>query len=72
MRGEPTGHFVVVFGYDADAREMWLADPLHDNPLTGESAYAVKADQLISAILLGASTYDASALVLEPKGEHRP
>jgi hypothetical protein len=66
VRGEPTGHFVVVYGYDIEEREMWVADPLHDNPLTGEMTYAVKTQQLLSAILLGASTYDASLLVLEP------
>lgn len=66
--GEPTGHFVVVFDYDPDAREMWIADPLHDNPLTGEMTYAVGAQRLLSAILLGASTYDASLLVLQPEG----
>jgi hypothetical protein len=72
VRGEPTGHFVVVFGYDPDTREMWLADPLHDNPLTGERTYAVDAGRLLSAILLGAPTYDASLLVVEPPEERRP
>lgn len=69
IRGEPTGHFVIVFDYDVDGRKMWVADPMHDNPLTGEMTYAVSAQQLLSAILLGVSTYDASILVLQPPSE---
>jgi hypothetical protein len=72
VRGEPTGHFVVVYDYDPEEREMWVADPLHDNPLTGEMTYGVKTQQLVSAILLGASTYDASLLVLEPPSTPAP
>jgi hypothetical protein len=34
--------------------------------------YAVKTQQLLSAILLGASTYDASLLVLEPPSTPEP
>lgn len=65
VRGEPMGHFVVVFGYHAERREVWLADPLHDNPLSGERTYSVDIQRLLGAIFLGASTYDANLLVLE-------
>jgi hypothetical protein len=69
IRGEPAGHFVVIYRYDPDKQEMWLADPIHDNPRTGTMTYAVPTAQVISAILLGATTYDASILVVEPRPE---
>jgi hypothetical protein len=65
VRGEPAGHFVVLAGYDKLTREVLVADPLHDNPGFG-SAYRVRMDRLISAILLGIVTYDANLLVIEP------
>lgn len=67
VAGEPMGHFVVVYAYDPETREAWLADPLHDNPLSGEKTYAVEIQRLLGAIFLGAGTYDANLLVLEPR-----
>jgi len=66
--GHPTGHFVVLGGYDASTREVLVADPLHDNPGFGSSTYRVGIDHLIGAILLGIATYDANLLVIEPGG----
>jgi len=65
VRGSPVGHFVVVWRYDPGTRLAWVADPLHDNPLTGEHVYAVPIQRLLAAILLGGSTYDANFLVLD-------
>jgi hypothetical protein len=67
VRGEPVGHFVVLTGYRKDTREILIADPLKSNPLVGTRYYAVKTHRLIGAILLGAVTYDANLLVIEPK-----
>jgi len=67
VRGEPVGHFVVLTGYRKDTREVLIADPLKSNPLVGTRYYAVKTERLIGAILLGAVTYDANLLVIEPK-----
>jgi hypothetical protein len=67
IRGEPVGHFVVLTGYRRVTREVLIADPLWENPLVGSRYYAVKAHRLIGAILLGAVTYDANLLVIEPK-----
>jgi hypothetical protein len=67
VRGEPVGHFVVLTGYRKDTREVLIADPLKTNPLVGTRYYAVKTHRLIGAILLGAVTYDANLLVIEPK-----
>ena len=65
-RGEPLGHFVVIAGYDRQRREFLVADPYDKNPLHRHTRYAVPADRLINAILLGVLTYDATLLILEP------
>jgi hypothetical protein len=67
VRGEPTGHFVVLAGYNADERTVRVADPLHDNPGYSAQYYDVHMDRLKSAILLGIVTYDANLLVIEPQ-----
>ena len=66
VRGEPVGHFVVLTGYRRITREVLIADPIQSNPLTGSRYYAVDTHRLIGAILLGAVTYDANLLVIEP------
>jgi hypothetical protein len=71
VRGEPVGHFVVLTGYRKHPREVLIADPLEINPLVGSRYYAVGAHRLIGAILLGAVTYDANLVVIEPKSEAR-
>ena len=71
VRGEPVGHFVVLTGYRKHPREVLIADPLQTNPLVGSRYYAVGAHRLIGAILLGAVTYDANLVVIEPKGAAR-
>lgn len=71
VRGEPVGHFVVLTGYRRLTREILIADPLQSNPLTGSRYYAVDTHRLIGAILLGAVTYDANLLVIEPGTDPR-
>jgi len=66
IRGEPAGHFVVLYGYDPDSREALVADPLQDNPRFGTHYYSVSIQRLLGAVLLGALTYDANLLVIEP------
>ncbi|MCC6909107.1 MAG: hypothetical protein IT430_14285 [Phycisphaerales bacterium] len=67
LRGEPTGHFVVLCGYDAATRQVLVADPLASNPLSPDLRYHVDIDRLICSIMLGSITYDANLLILEPK-----
>jgi hypothetical protein len=69
VAGVPCGHFVVIFGLDENEGERGalVADPLADNPLHGDHLYRVPMDRLLSAILLGIVTYDATLLVVEPK-----
>lgn len=63
VRGDATGHFVVVHGYDPATDSVLVADPLWDNPLGGHN-YRVGVLRLIGAILLGVLTYDGNLLVL--------
>lgn len=63
--GRPTGHFVVLRGWEPDTERIRIADPLHDNPGFEGPHYLAAADRVLSAILLGALTYDANFLVLE-------
>jgi len=65
VQGEPTGHFVVLHGYDSRTREVHVADPLLDNPLGPMHHYAVRMPRVLGAIFLGVLTYDANFLILE-------
>ena len=66
IRGNPTGHFVVLCGYDDKDQAMMVADP-HQHTYFQSRYYTVKAERLISSILLGIVTYDANLLVITPK-----
>ncbi len=64
IAGGSAGHFVVVCGYRPRSGAFVVADPFHNVPLSRTGRYAVKADRLIAAILLGDQTYDAVLLTL--------
>jgi hypothetical protein len=66
IRGGPTGHFVVLSGYDRAERQVSVADPMLDNPKYGSQYYKVGIDRLLGAILLGVLTHDANLLVIHP------
>ncbi len=66
VRGEPSGHFVVLCGYDRLTRQVMVADPLHTNPLGGSKKYSSPIARVINAILLGVLTYDGNLIILEP------
>jgi hypothetical protein len=66
LRGQGTGHFVVLYGYHARTREVLVADPLRENPLGGDQHYSVGIHRLLGAIMLGVLTYDGNLLVLDP------
>jgi len=67
VRGEPSGHFVVLGGYHRDRREVMVWDPLQDNPRFDGHRYAVGVGRVLGAILLGGLTHDANLLIIEPK-----
>lgn len=65
IRGEPLGHFVVLFG--VRDRYIYVADPYRGHPFSKTNYYKVEADRLVTAILLGILTYDANLLIIQPK-----
>ncbi len=66
IRGVPSGHFVVIRGYDLIRKKVMIADPYCSNPLFGKHYYSVNINRLIHAILLGIVTFDSNLLVIEP------
>lgn len=66
VRGEPTGHFVVLVGYDPADLKVRIADPYLPNPLADGQHYKVDVQGALSAIHLGILTYDANLLVISP------
>ena len=64
LKGVPTGHFVVLGGFEDG--EVVVADPYQWNPIAQDHYYRVDARRLLNAILLGTVTYDANLLVLAP------
>lgn len=73
MHGEPTGHFVVLCGYDKEARSVRVGDPYCPNPIAASLLYDVAIDRALCAILLGIMTYDANLVIIEPsrRASHR-
>jgi hypothetical protein len=69
VRGLPSGHFVVLSGYDARKRRVVVSDPMQDNPPFRRQQYVVSIERLIGAIMLGVLTYDANLLIIEPGEE---
>lgn len=67
IRGHPSGHFVVLCGYDKETRQVLVADPMELNPAWSTQYYEVNIDRLVCAILLGVLTYDANLLILQPR-----
>ncbi|HVS13976.1 MAG TPA: hypothetical protein VMV46_08630 [Thermoanaerobaculia bacterium] len=66
VAGVPTGHFVVLCGYDAESRQVAVADPYGPARSARASRYWIDIDRLVGAILLGVLTWDANLLILEP------
>ena len=69
--GEPSGHFVVLAGYDKKARTVRVADPYLPNPMAHGHYYDVAIARLVAAIYLGVLTYDANLLVLDSADRRR-
>jgi hypothetical protein len=69
LRGSPTGHFVVIVGYEQWGRAFSLRDPSEHVPVSPDGRQVVDAQRLINAILLGDLTYDAVLLEIWPGAE---
>jgi len=68
VRGEPTGHFVVISGYDQWGRRLVVLDPSEHVPVSANGRVVVDSERLINSILLGDVTYDAVLLEVWPNG----
>jgi hypothetical protein len=66
VAGEPTGHFVVIVGYEHWGRQFSVRDPSAHVPVSEDGRQVVDAQRLINSILLGDLTYDAVLLELWP------
>jgi hypothetical protein len=64
--GEPSGHFVVLHGFNESTREVLISDPYYANPYNTHQ-YSINIDHLICSILLGVVTYDANILIIKKK-----
>lgn len=67
VAGEPTGHFVVVIGYDLKRDTVLLADPYLGNTIVDGHYYETDVNHFINAVYLGVVTYDTNLLVIKPK-----
>ncbi len=67
IRGTPSGHFVVLAGYDRPGRKLLVADPYGPHPYGSSRDYWIRMDRVFNAILLGIVTHDANLLVIWPK-----
>ena len=65
VKGEPSGHFVVLTGIDLQKNSISVSDPYKANPYSEYLKYEINANHLISAILLGVVTYDANLLAIK-------
>ncbi len=67
IRGEPSGHFVVLTGYQRKNREVAISDPLLRNPMADGHRYNVRIERVIGAVMLGVLTHDANLLIITPR-----
>lgn len=71
VRGFPAGHFIVLAGYDWNARKVLVADPYGPNPFSRTQEYWINVDRVVNAVLLGVLTHDANLLVIHPSRARR-
>lgn len=67
VRGLPSGHFVVIAGYDVDRRMVLVVDPYQQNPYASTHEYWLSVDRVVNAVLLGIVTHDANLLIIHPR-----
>jgi hypothetical protein len=66
VRGLPSGHFVVIAGYDRRRRQVLVIDPYGANPYASNHEYWMSIDRVIASVMLGIVTHDANLLVIHP------
>lgn len=71
VRGNPSGHFVVMAGYDRDLHTVLVADPYGPHPYGPSRDYWVNINRVVDSVLLGIVTHDANLLVIYPPQQKR-
>jgi len=71
VAGTPSGHFVVLAGYNRASRSVSIADPDAEHPLGDDQVYEVPIERVVCSILLGVLTYDGNLLVIRPRNGTR-
>ena len=66
IRGLPSGHFVVIAGYDRKKRNVLVVDPYDLHPYGPTHEYWINIDRVLGAVLLGIVTHDANLLLIYP------
>jgi hypothetical protein len=67
VRGVPSGHFVVIAGYDPTRRTVLVVDPYAKNPYASTHEYWLGIERVVGAVLLGIVTHDANLLIIHPR-----
>jgi hypothetical protein len=67
LRGTPSGHFVVISGYNSNNRTVLISDPYAVHPYGTSRNYWVNIDRALGAVLLGIVTHDANLLIIHPR-----
>lgn len=70
VRGLPSGHFVIIGGYDRERRKLQVVDPYQANPYASTREYWLSIERVVGAVLLGIVTHDANLLIIHPS--HHP
>lgn len=71
IRGLPSGHFVIIGGYDRERRRVLVVDPYQQNPYASSQEYWLSVERVLAAVLLGIVTHDANLLIIHPPGRLR-
>ncbi|HUW51265.1 MAG TPA: C39 family peptidase [Sulfuricella sp.] len=67
VRGAPSGHFVVISGYNRKKRTVLISDPYGAHPYGPSREYWANIDRALGAVLLGIVTHDANLLIIHPR-----
>ncbi|GBG15082.1 N utilization substance protein B homolog [Novimethylophilus kurashikiensis] len=71
IRGTPSGHFVILAGYDLKNQKVLVADPYGPHPYGNSREYWIRLDRVLNSVLLGIVTHDANLLVIYPTKKMR-
>lgn len=63
--GKPTGHFVVIYGYEPQKQLLYIADPYLPHPLSNSHHYTISFSHWLHAHLLGIMSHDAELLMIK-------